>query len=86
MLVTFRVALHYVLPDNYHVFISSEVVELELSSKELDAKLVEICRDSFVLLRAYSLGIESTGPFFMEKSCPGSRATLGASQLLTHFL
>ena len=55
MLVTFRVALHYVRPDNYHVFMSSEVVELELSSVELDSRLVEICRDSFVLLRAYSL-------------------------------
>ena len=27
---------------------------------ELDSRRVEICRDSFVLLRAYSLGIEST--------------------------
>ena len=32
MLVTFRVALHYVRPDNYHVFFWScdFVVELEL--------------------------------------------------------
>ena len=28
MLVTFRVALHYVRPDNYHVFMSCDVVEL----------------------------------------------------------
>ena len=27
---------------------------------EHDSRLVEICRDSFVLLRAYSLGIEIT--------------------------
>ena len=26
MLVTFRVALHYVRPDNYHVFMSWDVV------------------------------------------------------------
>ena len=60
VLVTFRVTLPYVRPDNYHVFMSCEVVELELSSMELDSSLVEICRDSFVLLRAYSFGIEST--------------------------
>ena len=30
------------------------------SSMELDSRPVEICQDSFVLLRAYSLGIEST--------------------------
>ena len=47
MLVTSRIALHYVRPDNYHVFM--------YSSMELDMRLVEIFRDSFVLLRAYSL-------------------------------
>ena len=60
MLATFRVALHYIRPDNHHVFMSCDVVELGLSSVELDSRLVEICRDSFVLLRAYSLLIEST--------------------------
>ena len=30
MLVTFLVALHYVRPDNYHVFRSCDVVELGL--------------------------------------------------------
>ena len=60
MLVTFRVALHHIRPDNYHVFMPCDVVELGLSSMELDSRLVEICRDSFVLLRAYSLVIEST--------------------------
>ena len=60
MLVTFRFALHYVRPDNYYVFMSCDVVEFGLSSTERDSRRVEICRDSFVLLRAYSLGIEST--------------------------
>ena len=41
MLVTFRVALHYVCPDNYHVFMSCDVVELGLSSTELDSRLVD---------------------------------------------
>ena len=27
MLVTFQVALHYVCPDSYHVFMSCDVVE-----------------------------------------------------------
>ena len=58
--MTFRVGLHYVRPDNYHVFMSCDVVELGLSSMELDSRLGEICRDSFVLLRAYSFGIAST--------------------------
>ena len=49
MLVTFRVALHYIRPDNHHVFMSCDVVELGLSPMELDSRLVEICRDSFVL-------------------------------------
>ena len=35
---------------------------------ELDLRLVKICRDSFVLLRAYSLGIEVTRQDFFEKS------------------
>ena len=30
MLVTFLVSLHYVRPDNYHVFRSCDVVELGL--------------------------------------------------------
>ena len=60
MLVTFRVALHYVRLDNYHVFMSCDVVELGHSPMELDSRLVEICRHSFVLLRACSLGIEAT--------------------------
>ena len=60
MLVTFRVALHYVRPDNYHVFMSCDVVELGHSPMKLDSRLVEICRDSFVLLRASSIGIEAT--------------------------
>ena len=34
MLVTFQVALHYVCPDSYHVFMSD-------SSTELDSTLVE---------------------------------------------
>ena len=39
MLVTFRVALHYVPPDNYHVFMSCDVVvELGL----LDGTRLEI--------------------------------------------
>ena len=43
MLVTFRVALHYVGPDHYHVFMSCDVVvELGLLGRTL-------CRDSFVL-------------------------------------
>ena len=54
--MTFRVALHYVRPDNYHVFMSCDVVELELSL-ELDSRFVEIV---LVLLRGYSLRIEST--------------------------
>ena len=59
MVVTFRVVLYYVGPDNYHVFMSCDVVELGLSSMELDSSLVEICFCLFfVLLRAvleYSL-------------------------------
>ena len=55
--MTFRVALHYVRPDNYHVFMSCDfVVELGL----LDGTRLVTCPDSFVLLRAYSLGIEIT--------------------------
>ena len=30
MLVTSRVALHYIRPDNYHVFMSCNVIELGL--------------------------------------------------------
>ena len=61
MVATFRVVLYYVGPDNYHVFMSCDVVELGLSSMELDSSLVEICFCLFfVLLRAYSLGIQST--------------------------
>ena len=30
MLVTFRVALHYVRPDSYHVFMSCDIAELRL--------------------------------------------------------
>ena len=58
--MTFRVGLHYVRPENYRLFMSCDVVELGLSSMELDSRLGKICRDSFVLLRAYSFGIEST--------------------------
>ena len=44
MLVTFRVALHYVCPDNYHVFRSCDVVvELRL----LDGTWLETCRDFY---------------------------------------
>ena len=50
MLVTFRVALHYVRPDNYHVFFGHVTLLLNSNSwMELDSRLVEICRDSFVL-------------------------------------
>ena len=42
LLVTFRVALHYVRPDNYHVFWScDDVVELGL----LNGTWLETCRD-----------------------------------------
>ena len=54
--MTFRVALDYARPDNYHVFMSCDVVELKLSSLELDSRLLEIV---LVLLRGYSLRIES---------------------------
>ena len=58
--MTFRVVLYYVGPDS-HVFMSCDVVELGLSSMELVSSLVEICFCLFfVLLRAYSLGIQST--------------------------
>ena len=44
VLVTFRVALHYVRPDNYHVFWSCDVVvELGL----LDGTWLETCRDLY---------------------------------------
>ena len=52
--MTFRVALHYVCPGNYHVFMSFDVVEL--LTRDL-SRFVEIV---LFLLRAYSLGIEST--------------------------
>ena len=50
LLVTFRVALHYVCPENYHVFFCHVTLLLNSNSwMELDSRLVEICRDSFAL-------------------------------------
>ena len=64
MLVTFRVALHHIRPDNYHVFMPCDVVELGISSMELDSRLVEICRDSFVLLSLQSCNRINTTPTY----------------------
>ena len=58
MSVTFRVALHYVRRDNYHLFMSCEVVELGLFyGTSLTRDLWRFVEMVF-LLRAYSFEIE----------------------------
>ena len=58
VLVTFRVALHYVRRDNYHLFMSCEVVELGLFyGTSLPRDLWRFVEMVF-LLRVYSLEIE----------------------------
>ena len=47
MLVTFRVALHYVRPDNYHVFMSCDVVVERNLTRDL-SRFVEIVLFCFV--------------------------------------